>query len=83
MGLVPDKSGSNSIFSKDILRLEISSPKEDYLSVIDVLGIFKRTTSRVTTKSDIEIVRYIVHSYIKNSRSIILAVMPANVDIAT
>ncbi len=39
-----------STFPNGFLRLEISGPKEDHLSVIDVPGIFKRTTSRVTTK---------------------------------
>ncbi len=73
MGLVPDKSGSNSTFSKDVLRLEISGPKEDHLSVIDVPGIFKRTTSGVTTKSDMEMVGHMVHGYMKNSRSVMLA----------
>ncbi|KAL8836214.1 MAG: hypothetical protein Q9176_006475 [Flavoplaca citrina] len=52
MGLVSDESGSKSIFSNNILRLEISSPNEDYLSVIDVPGIFKRTTSRILKKAE-------------------------------
>ena len=83
MGLVPDDSGSKSIFSKDVLRLEISGPKEDHLSVIDVPGIFKRTTSRIATRSDIEIVAGMVHNYMRNPRSVILTIVPANVDIAT
>lgn len=83
MGLVPDESGSKRTFSNDVLRLEISGPKEDYLSVIDIPSIFKRTTSRVTTKSDIEMVKRIVHNYIKNPRSVMLTVIPANVDIVT
>ena len=83
MGLVPDESGSKSIFSSDVLRLEISGPKEDHLSVIDIPGIFKQTTSGVTTKSDMEMVGRIVHGYMKNPRSVILTVVPANVDIAT
>jgi len=83
MGLVPDESGSKRTFSNDVLRLEISGPKEDHLSVIDVPGIFKRTTSGVTTKSDMEMVERMVHNYMKNPRSVMLTVVPANVDIAT
>ncbi|KAL8669511.1 MAG: hypothetical protein Q9168_005902 [Polycauliona sp. 1 TL-2023] len=83
MDLVPDESGSKSTFSSDVLRLEISGPKEDHLSVIDVPGIFKRTTSGVTTKSDMEMVERMVHGYMKNPRSVLLTVVSANVDIAT
>ena len=85
MGLVPDESESESksTFSGDVLRLEIADPKEDHLSVIDVPGIFKRTTSGVTTKSDMEMVEHMVHGYMKNPRSVMLTVVPANVDIAT
>lgn len=83
MGLVSDESGVKSTFSDDVLRLEISGPNEDHLSVIDVPGIFKRTTSGVTTKSDMEMVEGMVHNYMKNPRCVMLAVVPANVDIAT
>ena len=83
MGLMPDETRLKSVFSGDILRLEIAGPKEDHLSVIDVPGIFKRTTSGVTTKSDMEMVERIVYGYMKNPRSVILTVVSANVDIAT
>lgn len=83
MGLSPGESGASSTFSKDVLRLEISGPKEDHFSVIDVPGIFKRTTSGVTTKADMELVNGMVHEYMNNPRSVMLVVVPANVDIAT
>lgn len=70
-------------FSENVLRLEISGPDEDHLSVIDVPGIFKNTTPGVTTKSDIEMVRRMVKGYMQNPRSVTLTVVPANVDIAT
>lgn len=75
--------GMKPTFSKDVLRLEISGPNEDHLSVIDVPGIFKNTTSRATSKADIQMVRDMVLGYMKNPRSIMLTVIPANVDIAT
>lgn len=46
-------------------------------------GIFKSTTEGVTTKADITLVRNMVHGYMNNPRSVILAVVPANVDVAT
>lgn len=77
-GKAPSKT-----FSEDVLRLEISGPEQDHLSVIDILGIFKRTTSGVTTKEDMQMVKSMVQGYMENPRSVILAVIPANVDIAT
>lgn len=70
-------------FSDDVLRIEICGPKQQHLSVIDVPGIFRNTTEGVTTDSDMEIVRNMVNHYMENPRSVILAVIPANVDIAT
>ena len=70
-------------FSDDVLKIEISGPEQQHLSVIDVPGIFRNTTEGMTTDSDIEIVRNMVNRYMKNPRSVILAVIPANVDIAT
>lgn len=77
------ETSSKQTFSKDVFRLEISGPDEDHLSVIDVPGIFKNTTPGLTSKEDIEIVRDMVLGYMQNPRSIMLAVIPANVDIAT
>ena len=76
-------SGPIRTFSADLLKIEIQDPKQEHLSVIDVPGIFKRTTAGVTTKADIDMVRNLVTTYMKNERSVILAVIPANVDIAT
>ena len=85
MGL-KDAGNSNSwanTFSDDVLNIEICGPQQHYLSVIDVPGIFKNTKEGMTTVADVEIVRNIVNRYMKDPRSIILAVVPANVDIAT
>ena len=76
-------SSDGSVFSEDILKIEICGPDEDYLTVIDVPGIFRDVTEGITTKNDIELVCNMVKGYIKNNRTIILAVLPSNVDIAT
>ncbi len=82
----PDQDGlatANKTFSDDVLKIEIQGPNEQHLSVIDVPGIFKKITAGVTTRNDMDMVRKMVSSYMENPRSIILAVIPANVDVAT
>lgn len=84
MGLSGGEDGVRKpTFSNDVLRLEIAGPDQEHLSVIDVPGIFKSTTEGVTTKADIQLVRSMVKSYMDNPRSVMLAVVPANVDVAT
>ncbi|KAJ5175445.1 uncharacterized protein N7482_001322 [Penicillium canariense] len=83
MGLKATTGDGRPSFSADVLRLEIHGPDENHFSVIDVPGIFKTTTPGVTSKSDIDLVRGMVLNYMRNPRSIMLAVVPANVDIAT
>ncbi|RDW63442.1 hypothetical protein BP6252_10987 [Coleophoma cylindrospora] len=83
MGLRADiLTGDGAVFSEDVLKIEVKGPHEDYLTVIDVPGIF-RTTTQGTTKEDMAMVRELVKTYIKEDRTIILAVLPSNVDIAT
>jgi GTP-binding protein EngB required for normal cell division len=70
-------------FSSDVLRLEICGPNEHHLSVIDVPGTFENTTPGFTTDEDKAMINRMVDNYMKNPRSVILAVIPANVDLAT
>ena len=70
-------------FSEDVLCLEILGPNEDHFSVIDVPGIFRRTTTGKTTTADMAMVDSMVQGYMTNPRSVILAVVPSNVDVAT
>lgn len=80
---VGDTSGQKQTFSNDVLRLEIAGPKQEHLSVIDVPGIFKNTTPGLTTKRDMELVSNMVLGYMENPRSVMLTVVPANIDVAT
>jgi len=80
MGITDVRTGT---FSDDILKLELSGPQHEHLSVVDVPGIFKRTTEGVTTKKDIAMVRAMVMEKMSNPRSIMLTVIASNVDIAT
>ncbi|RCI14100.1 hypothetical protein L249_8074 [Ophiocordyceps polyrhachis-furcata BCC 54312] len=76
-------SGCGGAFSQDILKIEVNGPEEVHLTVIDVPGIFRVPTPGLTTETDITLVENMVKSYMNNSRTIILAVMPCNVDSAT
>ena len=75
-------TGHGNVFSEDVLKIEVHGPDEDYLTIIDVPGIF-RTTTQGTTKDDMTIVKDMVKRYIKDDRTIILAVLPSNADVAT
>ncbi len=72
-----------SIFSEDVLKVELCGSNREHLNIIDVPSIFRTPTPGITTKHDIDLVKRIVESYIRNAQTIILAVIPANVDIAT
>lgn len=84
MGIRSDvnPAGRNT-FSEDVLKIEKCGPSEDYLTIIDVPGIFRNITEGVTSNTDRELVKNMVKRYIKDSRTIILAVLPSNVDVAT
>lgn len=84
MGLSTQDNGvASPTFSEDVLSLEVCGPEQEHLSIIDVPGIFKRTTQGVTTKADMQMVKSMVTAYMENPRSVMLTVIPANVDIAT
>ncbi|OTB03355.1 hypothetical protein M426DRAFT_321924 [Hypoxylon sp. CI-4A] len=70
-------------FSEHILKIEKLGPNEEHFTVIDVPGIFRKETEGVTTEADIDLVRNMVKHYMKDDRTIILAIMPSNVDPAT
>ncbi|KAF7918397.1 uncharacterized protein EAE97_011852 [Botrytis byssoidea] len=86
MGLpYPGKQRDNNMdsFSHNILKIELSGPEYENFSVVDLPGLFRKPTPGQTSKEDMALVREIVARYMKNPRSIILAVVPANIDIAT
>ena len=53
-----DNTGNKKTFANDALKIEICGPDpKQNLSVIDVPGIFKKSTLGVTTKADMTMVR--------------------------
>ncbi|KAH6964735.1 dynamin family protein [Fusarium venenatum] len=79
----PINPGGTKTFTEDVLKIERCGPEEDYLTVIDIPGIFRITTQGITTDQDRLLVERMVNNYIRDSRTVILAVLPCNVDIAT
>tara|TARA_R110002003_G_scaffold127_9_gene11960 strand:+ start:20493 stop:21899 length:1407 start_codon:yes stop_codon:yes gene_type:complete len=79
-----DETDSNlTAFSEDILKIEINGRTQEHFTVIDVPGISRNASPPLTSDSDVALVRRMVQSYMENSRTIILAVLPSNVDIST
>ncbi|KAH8587763.1 P-loop containing nucleoside triphosphate hydrolase protein [Bisporella sp. PMI_857] len=74
---------AQSTFSDDLLSIELCGPDKQNLSIIDIPGIFRTPTEGVTAVDDMALVRRIMNRHIKNERTIILAVIPSNTDIAT
>ncbi|KAH0360172.1 dynamin GTPase, partial [Aureobasidium melanogenum] len=72
-----------STFSEDVLKVEVTGPEQEHFSVVDVPGIFRTATKGVTTLADASMVKSMVRRYMVNPRSVMLVVIPANVDIAT
>ncbi|KAL2156650.1 hypothetical protein VTH82DRAFT_1395 [Thermothelomyces myriococcoides] len=68
-------------FSKDILRIEVTNPNSPQLTLVDLPGLI-HTETKNQTASDIQLIKDVVQSYMKEPRSIILAVVSAKNDIA-
>ena len=68
-------------FSKDLLRVEVSGPDRPHLTIVDLPGLIHSETKQQSA-SDIELVQDVVQAYIKEPRSIILAVVSAKNDYA-
>jgi hypothetical protein len=86
MGIKMSKDDINvqmRAFSEDILKVEINGPEQEHFTVIDVPGIFQVPNPPLTTDSDVELVRNMVKKYMLNSRTVILAVLPCNIDVST
>ncbi|KAI1476076.1 P-loop containing nucleoside triphosphate hydrolase protein [Daldinia eschscholtzii] len=68
-------------FSKDVLRIELSGPTQPHLTIVDLPGLF-RAGNKEQSAEDVAIVKSLVLSYMKNPRSIILAVVSAQSNFA-
>ena len=72
---------ANKVFSKDILRIEKSSSTQPHLTFVDLPGLFLAGNKNQSVH-DAELVQSLVLSYMKQPRSIILAVVSAKSEFA-
>ena len=75
MGISPT-GGSNAGFSDDVLKVEISGPDKPELTLVDLPGLYHATTEDQDAEG-IRVVRSLIEAYMKNTKSIILAVISA------
>lgn len=86
-GLIEEAQGVMGIlstarsFSEDILRIEINGPDRPHLTIVDLPGLVHSENKNQTT-SDIGLISSVVEGYMKEPRSIILAVISAKNDYA-
>ncbi|KAF7618002.1 hypothetical protein AFLA_006909 [Aspergillus flavus NRRL3357] len=68
-------------FSNDLLRVEVSGPDRPHLTIVDLPGLIHSET-KLQSAADVALVQDVVQSYMKEPRSIILAVVSAKNDFA-
>jgi len=68
-------------FSNDLLRVEVSDPDRPHLTIVDLPGLIHSET-RQQSAMDVQLVQNVVQSFMKEARSIILAVVSAKNDFA-
>ncbi|KAL4778452.1 P-loop containing nucleoside triphosphate hydrolase protein [Aspergillus varians] len=68
-------------FSNDLLRVEVSGPDRPHLTIVDLPGLIHSET-KLQSAADVQLVQDVVQSYMREPRSIILAVVSAKNDFA-
>lgn len=74
MGLVGEGA---KIFTTDVLRIELSSPDQPNLTIVDLPGLFG-ASDKNQSDEDLNMVQDLVTGYMKQRRSVILAVVAAD-----
>ncbi|TKA36176.1 hypothetical protein B0A54_12806 [Friedmanniomyces endolithicus] len=81
MGLNDDGSGAIRAFSRDVLSIEIAGPGRPQLTLVDLPGLI-HTDNKKQSKEDVALIQGLVDEYIKEKRTIIMAVVSAKNDYA-
>ncbi|OAL42618.1 GTP-binding protein [Pyrenochaeta sp. DS3sAY3a] len=81
MGLGRVGEINSRAFSRDVLSVEICGPNRPQLTLVDLPGLI-HATSKAQTEADKELILELVRDYMKNPRTIILAVVSAKNDFA-
>lgn len=80
MGIHGHGTGLNaSVFSADVLRLELAGSTGLHLTIVDLPGLISVSKN----EHDVQLVRDLVDSYLENLRTILMAVVPASSDVDT
>lgn len=74
-------SDVGTTFAQDVLRIKVIGPIGLHLTVVDLPGLIA-VVNEQQTEDDVRAVHSLVDSYVENSRTLILAVVQANNDIA-
>ncbi|KAF2227464.1 P-loop containing nucleoside triphosphate hydrolase protein [Elsinoe ampelina] len=81
MGLnTPDQFQPHA-FSRDVLSIEISGPTRPQLTLVDLPGLIHSET-KYQSRDDVKLIQELVEDYIKEKRTIVLAVVSAKNDVA-
>ncbi|USP81055.1 hypothetical protein yc1106_08329 [Curvularia clavata] len=81
MGLGAVGTTNSRAFSRDVLSVEIIGPDRPQLTLVDLPGLI-HATNKAQTETDKELILNLVTQYMKNPRTIILAVVSAKNDFA-
>lgn len=66
-------------FSEDVLKLEISGPAQDHLTLVDLPGLFQNVEKDQSPK-DRDLVRKLITTYVTQPRAIVLAILSGSHD---
>ncbi|RYP73838.1 hypothetical protein DL769_004151 [Monosporascus sp. CRB-8-3] len=69
-------AGTDKVFCTDILHVEISSPKQPHLTLVDLPGLFL-ASNKDQSVEDAKLIESLVLSYMSQPRSIVLVVLSA------
>ena len=73
--------GPARAFSRDVLSIEIAGPGRPHLTLVDLPGLI-HSENKMQSKEDVELIRGLVDDYLKEKRTIIMAVVSAKNDYA-
>lgn len=75
------KDNPGRFSSRDVLRVEKSGPTQSHLTIVDLPGLIQ-TSSLSQSQEDVNDIKAISEHYVKNPRTIILAIVSAAYDFA-
>ncbi|KAI7493549.1 hypothetical protein KC367_g8546 [Hortaea werneckii] len=82
LGGVDDGAGGPArAFSRDVLSIEIAGPGRPHLTLVDLPGLI-HSENKMQSKEDVELIRGLVDDYLKEKRTIIMAVVSVKNDYA-